>query len=89
MQDHNLDIDRLFNASAWVLSNASNTWVTADLEGKQRLQQALFPKGLEYRMDEGYSNLRIAKAFNVIEASKTCLSILAGHISTNWNPSEI
>ncbi|MHA1613669.1 MAG: hypothetical protein ACTSYJ_02425 [Candidatus Thorarchaeota archaeon] len=67
LQDNNLDIDRLFNASAWVLRNSSNTWVSADLEGKQRLQQALFPDGLEYSMKEGYSNPRIAKAFNVIE----------------------
>ena len=78
MQDHNLDIDRLFNASAWVLRNSSNTWVNADLEGKQRLQQALFPDGLEYSMKEGYSNPRIAKAFNVIEASKASPSKLAG-----------
>ena len=78
LQDHNLDIDRLFNASAWVLRNSSNTWVSADLEGKQRLQQALFPDGLEYSMEEGYSNPRIAKAFNVIEASKASPSKLAG-----------
>ena len=78
LQNHNLDIDRLFNASAWVLRNSSNTWVSADLEGKQRLQQALFPEGLEYSMEEGYSNPRIAKAFNVIEASKASPSKLAG-----------
>ncbi|MCK4504676.1 MAG: recombinase family protein [Candidatus Aegiribacteria sp.] len=78
LQDHNLDIDRLFNASAWVLRNASNTWVSADLEGKQRLQQALFPDGLEYSMEEGYSNPRIAKAFNVIQTSKASPSKLAG-----------
>ncbi len=78
LQNNNLDIDRLFNASAWVLRNSSNTWVNADLEGKQRLQQALFPDGLEYSMKEGYSNPRIAKAFNVIEASKASPSKLAG-----------
>ena len=78
LQDQDLDIDRLFNASTWVLRNSSNTWVSADLEGKQRLQQALFPEGLEYSMEEGYSNPRIAKAFNVIEASKASPSKLAG-----------
>ncbi len=86
LQDHNLDIDRLFNASAWVLRNSSNTWVSADLEGKQRLQQALFPEGLEYSTEEGYSNPRIAKVFNVIQASKASPSKLAGHISASWNP---
>ena len=86
LQDHNLDIDKLFNASAWVLRYSSNTWVNADLEGKQRLQHALFPDGLEYSMEEGYSNPRIAKAFNVIDASKASPSKLADHISANWNP---
>ena len=85
LQEKDLDIDRLFNASAWVLRNSSNTWVSADLEGKQRLQQALFPDGLEYSMEEGYSNPRIAKAFNVIEASKASPSKLAGHLSESWN----
>ncbi|MCD4702634.1 MAG: hypothetical protein K8S24_12340 [Candidatus Aegiribacteria sp.] len=70
LQDWDLDIDRLFSAIAWVLKNASNTRVTANLEGKQRLHQALFPDGLEYSIEEGYSNPRIAKAFNVIEALK-------------------
>ena len=36
-------------------------------------------------MEEGYSNPRIAKGFNVIEASKASPSKLAGHISRNWN----
>ena len=43
-------------------------------------------QGLEYSMKEGYSNPRIAKAFNVIEALKASPSKLAGHISANWNP---
>jgi hypothetical protein len=83
LQDHNHDIDKLFNASAWVLRNSSNTWVSADLEGKQRLQQALFPDGLKYYMGEGYSNPRIAKAFNIIEASKASPSKLAGESGHN------
>jgi hypothetical protein len=36
-------------------------------------------------MEESYSNPRIAKAFNVIEASKASPSKLAGQISGSWN----
>ncbi len=75
----------MLNSSEWVFSNSSNSWVSADLEGKQRLQQALFPEGLEYSMEEGYSNPRIAKAFNVIGASKASLSKMAGLLSESWN----
>ena len=85
LQEQDLDIDRLFNASAWVLRNSSNTWVSADLKGKQKLQQALFPDGLEYSSESGYSNPRIAKAFNVIKASKASPLKLAGHLSESWN----
>jgi hypothetical protein len=78
IHDQDLDIDRLFNASAWMLGNASRLWVNADLEGRQRLQQALFPDGLQYSRDRGFWNPATAKAFNIIGTLKADRSKLAG-----------
>jgi len=61
-----------------VLSNSSNSWVIADLEGKQRLQQALFPEGLRYIPEKDYWNPCNAKAFNVMETLKADSSKVAG-----------
>lgn len=46
--ENNLHIDSLFNASAWVLQDVANLWVTGDLDGRQRLQKVMFPDGLRY-----------------------------------------
>ena len=78
LQDQDLDIDRLFNASAWVLRSSANTWLSTDLAGRLRLQQALFPDGLQYSREEGYWNPVNAKAFNIIETLKADSSTLAG-----------
>jgi hypothetical protein len=35
-------------APEYVLSNAGRLWLESDLNGKQRLQQALFPQGVTF-----------------------------------------
>jgi len=40
---------------------------------------------LKYSVEEDYSDPRIAKAYNVIEASKASASILAGLLILFWN----
>jgi len=71
-------IVRLFNSTALVLSNSSNLGVIADLEGRQRLQQALFPERIRYYFVKGYWNSCMSKAFNVIETLKADSSKMAG-----------
>jgi hypothetical protein len=43
-----IEVEGALNFSAYVLSNAGRLWVESDLSGKQRLQQALFPRGLTF-----------------------------------------
>jgi hypothetical protein len=43
-----LDVDAVLDFAESVLLNASNLWIAADLQQKRRLQQVLFPEGLEY-----------------------------------------
>ena len=86
LQEQDLDIDRMFNATTWVLQRSCNTWLVADLEGKQRLQEALFPAGLLYSRNRGYWNPGTPKAFNTLEALKASPSRLAGLMCLTWNP---
>lgn len=43
-----IDVEGALNFSEYVLSNAGRLWVESDLSGKQRLQQALFPRGVTF-----------------------------------------
>ena len=46
-----LDLDTALGYLNHLLWNSSQIWETADLQGKQRLQRSIFPKGLAYLPD--------------------------------------
>ena len=77
LQGDNLDIDRALNACAWVLENAARAWVTADLAGRQRLHDALFPDGLRYSGDPTSWNPANAKGWNALRLNSGEVSTVA------------
>ena len=47
-QTEEIEIETVLDYAEMVLTNASNLWITAPSEQKQRLQQVLFPEGVTY-----------------------------------------
>ena len=47
-REDEIDVQGALAFSEYVLSNAGRLWVESDLNGKQRLQQALFPQGMTF-----------------------------------------
>jgi site-specific DNA recombinase len=43
-----IDVEGLLGFAEHVLGNAATLWLEADVDQKQRIQRALFPKGLEF-----------------------------------------
>jgi site-specific DNA recombinase len=53
--EHNeLDLDTALGYLVHMLWNPSVIWETSDLEGKQRLQRSIFPKGMVYSEKDGF-----------------------------------
>ena len=75
-----IDAENIIEFALDVLINASNLWKTASLDLKQRLQQVLFPEGMEYT-DGGYRTTATCMLFNgleVYESEKEELVALPG-----------
>lgn len=64
-----IDIDVILDFAEDVLLNASNLWKAAEIQQKQRLQQVLFPEGVEYGKG-GYRTALTCLLFNGMEAEK-------------------
>ena len=64
-----LTIDDLIGFSKKFLSDLRTTWNVADLQTKQRLQQAIFPKGITY-LNPGIRTADICCLFKVIGKSE-------------------
>lgn len=66
MHDEELDIDALLAYAYDFIRTVENTWYDAPFPLKLRLQQLIFPKGVEYK-DGEFSNPKISPLFKLIE----------------------
>jgi site-specific DNA recombinase len=64
-----LDVEGVLGFAEHVLTNAGRLWTDAPLDQKQRLQQALFPKGLEFD-GEGFGTAATCLAFTQLRLSE-------------------
>jgi site-specific DNA recombinase len=57
MRRDSLDVDTALDYLSHLLWNAAILWETNDLEGKQRIQSAIFPHGLPYCIKDGFGTV--------------------------------
>ena len=60
-------IEELIEFSKTTLANISEAWNQADVDGKQRVQNILFPEGLKYHPEKGILNANNDCLFNQLE----------------------
>ena len=58
-----LDIDEALDRAAWLISDGPSIWRSADLDGRQRFVQLVFPDGLEYVPERGFRTPTILNVF--------------------------
>jgi hypothetical protein len=54
ISDDDEDIEALLTFSNRILSDPASLWTDSTLENRQRLQEVLFPDGLEYSNEDGF-----------------------------------
>ena len=59
--------DGILNTAFYLMQNASRLWQLSTCEQRLRLQDALFPGGLEYTRKDGFRTSPKSKAFNIFE----------------------
>src|SRR5579884_3047219 len=65
-QGSELDPETLTGYLKHLCSNTHILWLDRDLDGKQRLQKALFPHGLEYSRETGFGTPLTSPLFNLL-----------------------
>jgi len=79
-----IDVEGLLGFAEHVLGNAATLWLEADVDQKQRIQRALFPKGLEFE-DGRIGTPVTCLAFSEFRASINPESGVASPTGTDTN----
>ena len=67
-QVEELDIEAILTFAEEIILDARRLWVEGDLEQRQRLQEVLFPEGVNYDSEAGFGTARTAIFFKWLEA---------------------
>ncbi len=67
-----LDVKGILAFAERILPRASDLWVQASLDYKQRLQQLFFPEGVAFRRKSIQSNRRNGTTFQLLGAVREC-----------------
>src|SRR4029453_1012902 len=81
-----LDVEGILAFAERVLPRASDLWVQASLEQRQRFQQLFFPDGIAFD-GKGFVGTRVtARAFSYLRENETVNERLVAQIFPRWNP---
>lgn len=71
------DIQACLNYAKGFLINASNVWLHADLDTRQRFQHLVFPEGLTYKTGGSFGTTRMSSIFSLLQNLETAKSNMA------------
>ena len=81
-----LDVEGILAFAERVLPRASDLWVQASLEQRQRFQQLFFPDGIAFDGNRLIGTGVTAPAFSYLRELRTENEGLVAQIFTSWNP---
>jgi hypothetical protein len=80
-----LDVQGILAFAERVLPRASDLWMQASLDYKQRLQQLFFPEGIAYDGIRFNRTALTAPLFNYLAPDQSAEEILVSRIFASWN----
>lgn len=80
-----LDVEGILTFAERILPRASDLWVQASLDDKQRLQQLFFPEGLAYDGERFNRTAVTAPHFRYSAPAERAEDDLASQIFVSWN----
>jgi hypothetical protein len=79
-------VEGILASAERVLPKASEVWVHASLDQRQRFQQLLFPNGIAFDGNRFVGTGATAPAFSYLREIATGNEGLVAQIFTSWNP---
>jgi hypothetical protein len=80
-----LDVQGILAFAERILPRASDLWVQASLDYKQRLQQLFFPEGIAYDGNRFNRTAATAPLFNYLAPSESADEKMVSRIFASWN----
>jgi hypothetical protein len=80
-----LDVEGILAFAERILPRASDLWVQASLDYKQRLQQLFFPEGIAYDGNRFNRTAATAPLFNYLAPSESADERVVSRIFASWN----